>query len=145
MQMKKSESGYFLLTRFMHLTCSQIIHISYQQNKRISSTKRIHTGRIFSKIESKHKKRAGWRYRLLFFTGGEKNMSLLFTQKKGRLIRRCFYFTTLLKKCQYGLRDYIEKVHANQKVSQRNVVFMRCSYICLAIFHNFFNYKRILV
>ena len=24
--------------------------------------------------KSKHKKRAGWRYRLLFFTGGEKNM-----------------------------------------------------------------------
>ena len=79
------------------------------------------------------------------FIRGEKNMSLLITQKKGRLIRRCFYFTTLLKKCQYGLHDYIEKVHANQKVSQRNVVFMRCSYICLAIFHNFFNYKRILV
>ena len=142
---KKSESGYFLLTRCIRLICLQIIRIILHRSKRISSTKRIHTGRIFSKIESKHKKRAGWRYCLLFFIRGEKNMSLLITQKKGRLIRRCFYFTTLLKKCQYGLRDYIEKVHANQNVSQRNVVFMRCSYICLAIFHNFFFYYRILV
>ena len=75
----------------------------------------------------------------------KQTMKLLITHKKVKLIRRYFYFTTLLKKCQYGLRDYIEKVHVNQNVSQRNVVFMRCSYICLAIFHNFFNYKRILV
>ena len=104
------------------------------------------------KIESKRKKRAGGRYRLLFSvqkrlfaTRGETDYETSNNSQKVKLIRRCFYFTTLLKKCQYGLRDYIEKVHVNQNVSQRNVVFMRCSYICLAIFHNFFNYKRILV
>ena len=145
-QTKKSESGYFLLTRCIRLICLQIISIILHRSKRISSTKRIHTGRIFSKIESKHKKRAGGRYRLLFSARGETDYETSNnSQKKVKLIRRCFYFTTLLKKCQYGLRDYIEKVHVNQNVSQRNVVFMRCSYICLAIFHNFFNYKRILV
>ena len=145
MQMKKSESGYFLLTRCIRLICLQIIRIILHRSKRISSTKRIHTGRIFSKIESKHKKKSRLEVSLALFHNRRKKHVILITQKKGRLIRRCFYFTTLLKKCQYGLRDYIEKVHANQKVSQRNVVFMRCSYICLAIFHNFFNYKRILV
>ena len=144
-QTKKSESGYFLLTRCIRLTCLQIIHINYQQNKRRSSTKRIHTGRIFSKIEIKHKKKSRLEVSLALFHKRRKKHVILITQKKGRLIRRCFYFTTLLKKCQYGLRYYIEKVHVNQNVSQRNVVFMRCSYICLAIFHNFFNYKRILV
>ena len=111
---KKWESGYFLLIRCIRLTCLQIIHISYQQNKRRSSTKRIHTGRIFSKIESKHKKKSRLEVSLALFHNRRKKHVILITQKKGRLIRRCFYFTTLLKKCQYVLR----KNNVSQNVSQ---------------------------
>ena len=124
-QTKKSESGYFLLTRCIRLICLQIIRISYQQNKRRYSTKRIHTGRIFSKIESKHKKRAGGRYRLLFSvqkrlfaTRGETDYETSNNSQKVKLIRRCFYFTTLLKKCQYVLHNKKCKSNASQNVSR---------------------------
>ena len=74
-----------------------------------STTKKAHMPWVIIK----HKKRAGGRYRLLFSvqkrlfaTRGETDYETSNnSQKKVKLIRRCFYFTTLLKKCQYGLHN----------------------------------------
>ena len=103
MQMKKSESGYFLLTRFMYLTCSQIIHISYQQNKRISSTKRIRTGRIFSKIESKHKKKSRLEVSLALFHKRRKKHVTSNHSKERKVNKKMLLFYMFVKKMSIWL------------------------------------------
>ena len=76
-----------------------------------STTKNAHMPWVIIK----HKKRAGGRYRLLFSaTRGETDYETSNNSQKVKLIRRCFYFTTLLKKCQYVLR----KNNVSQNVSQ---------------------------